>query len=71
MRNSAPAWVKFPERGNTPKELRDLGITEYREVHYKPYRVIYRIFGEKAVVYCVIDGRRDMESLLKRRLIRS
>lgn len=34
--------VEFPERGNVPKELRALGITEFRETHYKPYRVIYR-----------------------------
>ena len=60
----------LPERGNTPKELVDLGMTEYREFHYKPYRVIYRIIGEAVVIYCVLDGRRDMESLLHRHLLR-
>jgi len=62
--------AKLPERGNTPKELRNLGITEYREVHDKPYRVIYRIFESRVIVYAVLDGRRDMESLLQRRLLR-
>lgn len=60
----------FPERGNVPKELDTLGMTEFREVHYKPYRVIYRIIDRQVIVYCVIDGRRDMQSLLQRRLIR-
>lgn len=60
----------MPERGNVPKELRSLGMTEFREVHYKPYRVIYRISGQQAVVYCVVDGRRDMQSFLQRRLLR-
>ena len=61
---------EFPERGNVPKELSSLGMTEFREVHYKPYRAIYRIVGRKVVVYCVLDGRRDMQTLLRRRLIR-
>jgi toxin ParE1/3/4 len=60
----------FPGRGNVPKELLPLGITEFREAHHKPYRVIYRIMGETVVVYCVADGRRDMQSLLHRRLLR-
>ena len=62
--------TELPERGNVPKELRDLGITDYRELHHKPYRVIYRIIGDSVVITCVIDGRRDMESLLQRRLLR-
>ena len=62
--------TELPERGNVPKELRDIGITDYRELHLKPYRVIYRIIGDTVVIFCVIDGRRDMESLLQRRLFR-
>ena len=61
---------ELPERGNTPKELQPLGMTEFREIRYKPYRVIYRIIGRRVVVYCVLDGRRDMQSLLQRRLMR-
>jgi toxin ParE1/3/4 len=29
-----------PERGSQPKELRSLGIQEYRQVFFKPYRAI-------------------------------
>lgn len=61
---------ELPERGRTPKELRALGVSEYRELHYKPYRVVYRILDERVIVYCVLDGRRDMQSLLQRRLLR-
>ena len=60
----------MPERGNIPKELSSLGITDYREAHYKPYRIIYRIIGRAVVVYCVVDGRRDMRAFLERRLLR-
>lgn len=61
---------EFPERGNAPKELQALGITDYREAHFKPYRIIYRVMGRQVIVYCVLDGRRDMQSLLLRRLMR-
>ena len=61
---------ELPERGNVPKELRALGMTEFHEVHFKPYRVIYRIDGRQVIIYCVVDGRRDMQSLLQRRLLR-
>ena len=58
-----------PERGSEPKELRALGDQEYRQVFFKPYRVIYRVIGQRVVVYVVSDGRRDMQSLLTRRLL--
>lgn len=57
-----------PERGAVTKELRDLGIREYREVYFKPYRVIYRTISKTVVVYLLVDGRRDMQALLLRRL---
>jgi len=60
----------MPQRGNIPKELAAVGITDYREAHYKPYRIIYRIIGADIVVYCVVDGRRDIQSFLERRLLR-
>jgi toxin ParE1/3/4 len=61
---------EFPERGNFPKELVEIGVAEFREAHYKPYRLIYRVTAKKVIVYCVLDGRRDMQSLLRRRLLR-
>jgi toxin ParE1/3/4 len=70
LERTVAALAQFPERGNTPKELRALGIAEYREAHHKPYRVIYRIFGKRVVVYCILDGRRDLQSILQRRLVR-
>ena len=66
----ARGLAELPARGNVPKELRDLGITQYREVHHAPYRVIYQVLGDEVVIHCVLDGRRDMESLLQRRLLR-
>ena len=66
-------WVEslstFPERGAYPKELIALGIRDYRQTDFKPYRVIYRVIAQKVYIYVIADGRRDMQSLLARRLL--
>ena len=59
----------FPERGSHPKELLSLGIRDYRQTFLKPYRVIYRIVGQRVYVSLIVDGRRDMQALLARRLL--
>lgn len=58
-----------PLRGAFPKELLDIGIREYREVFFKPYRIIYRVMDENVYVLLIADGRRDMRTLLERRLL--
>lgn len=65
----ASLWA-FPERGRFPSELLELGIRRYREVFFKPYRIVYRVTGDGATVLLIADGRRDMRTLLLRRLLR-
>jgi toxin ParE1/3/4 len=60
---------RLPERGSHPKELLALGIKEFRQTFFKPYRVIYRVTGDRVIVYLIVDGRRDMQSVLTRRLL--
>jgi toxin ParE1/3/4 len=60
---------EFPDRGVYPKELSTIGIHEYREVFFKPYRIIYRIMNRKVFILIIADGRREMQSFLQRRLL--
>ena len=66
---AAKTLTTLPERGSVPRELQALGIREYRQVFFKPYRLIYRIEAKHVEVYLIADGRRDMKSLLTRRLL--
>ena len=59
----------FPERGGYPVELLAVGIKEYRETFFKPYRIIYRVLSDKVYVMLIVDGRRDLQTLLLRRLL--
>ena len=68
LEDSFDSLSKFPERGGYPKELSYLGIHEYREIYFKPYRIIYKIIEKTVYIYLVVDVRRDMEALLQRRI---
>lgn len=64
--------LKLPgsyRRGTYPKELLVIGIRKYRQTFFKPYRVIYRVIGKRVHNSLIADGRRDMQSLLSRRLL--
>ena len=63
--------AEFPDRGAHPRELLELGIKEYRQVFFKPYRLIYRVVEKRVYIHLIADGRRDMQSLLERRLLGS
>lgn len=60
-----------PERGAYPKELLAIGLREYREIFFKPDRIIYRVMAENVYVMVIADGRRDMQTLLQRRLLQA
>ena len=65
----AERLATFPDRGPHPKELQALGIREYRQTYFKPYRLIYRVTEKQVFIYLIADGRREMQSLLVGRLL--
>ena len=67
--DATAALASHPDAGAYVKELESIGNREYRQVFFKPYRVIYRVAGRKVFIYIVADGRRDLQALLTRRLL--
>ncbi len=62
----------FPQRGTHLPELADLGLgggMDYRQLHWKPYRIVYVVAGRVANIVLIADGRRDLSSLLMKRLV--
>ncbi len=57
------------ERGRIVPELLKHGISRYREIVIRPWRVIYRIEAENVYMLAVIDGRRNVEDVLLERLL--
>jgi len=61
---------KYPQRGHIPSELRETGIKNYLEIHFKPYRIIYEIEGNLVYIHSVLDGRRNIQEILNNRILR-
>ena len=68
--DAADRLTRYPERGAHPRELQKLGIREFRQVVFQPYRLVYHIAGRQVFLLLVADGRRDFQSLLERRILR-
>ena len=58
----------LPGRGSRPLEMPPGLMMEYRQVFFKPYRVIYRVTRSEIVIHLIADGRRNLQSLLLQRL---
>ncbi len=59
-----------PRIGHVPPELDRIGILDYLEIHFKPYRIIYQIDRRNVFIHCILDGHRDMQELLQRHMLR-
>ena len=60
----------MPARGSHPPELQRWGIVDFREIFFKPYRIIYEIRAKSVFIHAVLDGRRDLQDQLQERLLR-
>ncbi|MBD3344964.1 MAG: type II toxin-antitoxin system RelE/ParE family toxin [Chitinivibrionales bacterium] len=59
-----------PQRGHAVPELKRINVENFREIHYKPYRIIYQIIEKTVYVHAVLDGRRDLQEFLEMRIFR-
>jgi len=71
IENTIAGLAAFPNRGAHPKELVEYGNRDFREIYFKPYRILYRVVRSEVIVVLIADGRRNMHSLLDRRLLQS
>jgi len=70
LRRTCLKLRKLPLRGKIPTELFEIGVTGFRELHYKLYRIIYSLESTTVCVHCVLDGRRDIQTILQERVLR-
>jgi toxin ParE1/3/4 len=58
-----------PRRCRIVPELREIGMTEFREIIAAPYRIFFRLRENRVVLVGILDGRRDLESALIERTL--
>jgi plasmid stabilization system protein ParE len=59
----------FPERYRIVPELEKYGYILYREIIVEYWRIIYKIENNLVYIMLVIDGRRNLEDLLLKKII--
>ena len=60
----------FPLAGSIPEEIEKLNLSQYRQLFSGMNRIIYEVRQDTLYIHIVVEARRDMESLLTRRLLR-
>jgi toxin ParE1/3/4 len=70
LESAARTLEPHPLRGRIVPELARFEIRLYRELVVRPWRILYRLGEGRVFVLAILDGRRDLETLLLARLLR-
>lgn len=60
----------FPFSGVIPDELESINLAQFRQVMSGKNRIVYEVRQNVIFVHLIADSRRDMQTLLTRRLLR-
>lgn len=61
----------FPHSGAIPEPLEQLQLGQFRQVISNQNRIVYEVRQQTVYVHLIADCRRDMKSLLLRRLLKT
>lgn len=70
IKKSINTLKSFPAAGNIPTELENINLSQYRQVISGMNRIIYETRGNTVFIHLACDARKDMKSVLIRRLLR-
>jgi plasmid stabilization system protein ParE len=59
----------LPERYRIVPELEKYGYLMYREIIFEYWRIVYKIENNYVYIMLIIDGRRNLEDLLLKKLL--
>jgi plasmid stabilization system protein ParE len=60
---------RFPKRGRVVPELEIYGYILYREIIVDYWRIMYKIENDIVYIMVVIDGRRNVEDIILKKII--
>jgi plasmid stabilization system protein ParE len=69
IRDEAGSLADWPSKGVFVRELEELQLDQYRELLAGQHRIIFERGSEAFYVHIVCRARRDLEALLRRRLL--
>jgi toxin ParE1/3/4 len=60
----------FPYAGSIPDEVEKLSLSQYRQILSGMNRIVYEVRQDTVYIHVIVDARRNMNTLLTRRLLR-
>jgi plasmid stabilization system protein ParE len=69
IRNEVGSLKDWPSKGVFVRELEELQLDQYRELLAGQHRIIFERASEASYVHIVCHTSRDLEALLRRRLL--
>ena len=69
LKKNSDKLYKLPDRYRYVPELQKHNILTYREIIVAPWRIIYKIEQNIVWINTVIDGRRNIEDILLKKLL--
>ena len=70
IKDAVRALQSFPLAGGIPDEIRNLNLTQFRQVISGRNRIIYEIRPNAIFIHAICDTRKDIRALLKLRVSR-
>lgn len=71
LRKRIATLSSLPQRCRYVPELKAIGLMDFRELIFPPYRIFFRLVEKKVVLLGVLDSRRDLEEILIQRALES
>lgn len=69
IKRKADSLSAMPYNGRIIPEFKQFEINLYREVIESPWRIMYRIQDKTVAIITILDGRRDVEDILFKKII--
>lgn len=70
IKEACKILAAYPQAGSIPEELAEFGTTQYRQIISGKNRIIYEIRDQAIFIHLIVDSRKDLQSILARRLLR-
>jgi len=69
IKDKVSKCTNYPEGYRVVPELQDIGMFEYREIIESPWRIFFRLAEDEVRIVSVIDGRRNVEDILYKKVM--
>jgi len=70
LKSTLKKLQQFPYSGNIPPEISMFELHQFQQMVCDMNRIIYEIRQDQIIIHMIVDVRRDMKSLLMKRLMR-